>query len=470
MIVKNEEANLGPCLESVADLVNEIIIVDTGSADRTKEIALRFGAKIHDFPWIDSFSAARNESLRHATREWIFWMDADDRLDAENRAKLRDLFANLPAENVGFVMKCLCLPDADTGTSTVVDHVRLFRNNPQVRWTYRIHELILPSIRKLGGDVRWSDVTIRHVGYQDRKVRAGKLERDLRLLSMEHQDQLDEPFTNFNLASVYHEQGRSAEALELFRKSLQRSAPTDSIVRKLYAQIIQCQRHLKQFNDALKTCGDARQHYPHDLEILFQEALTRRDLQDRAGAIACLEQVLENRDGQHFASVDTGLRGYKTRHNLAVFLQEEGRTPDAEKQWRLALEEQPNFVPALAGLAEIQLKSQNWPAFDELLTRLRQTGKGDLDAQTLLARKQLAVRDFASARQTIEQAIAANPQTVWPRVVLTHILLQEARDWRAAEQALLDVLALAPNHAEARQNLDLLRTQMAASKPPPGRE
>ena len=304
MIVKNEEANLGPCLESVADLVNEIIIVDTGSTDRTKEIALRFGAKIHDFPWIDSFSAARNESLRHATREWIFWMDADDRLDAENRAKLRDLFANLPAENVGFVMKCLCLPDADTGTSTVVDHVRLFRNNPQVRWTYRIHEQILPSIRKLGGDVRWSDVTIRHVGYQDRKVRAGKLERDLRLLSMEHQDQLDEPFTNFNLASVYHEQGRSAEALELFRKSLQRSAPTDSIVRKLYAQIIQCQRHLKQFNDALKTCGDARQHYPHDLEILFQEALTRRDLQDRAGAIACLEQVLENRDGQHFASVD----------------------------------------------------------------------------------------------------------------------------------------------------------------------
>ena len=77
MIVKNEEANLPACLESVRGLFGEIIIVDTGSTDRTKEIALQHGAKVFDFPWVDSFSAARNECLRHATRQWIFWMDAD---------------------------------------------------------------------------------------------------------------------------------------------------------------------------------------------------------------------------------------------------------------------------------------------------------------------------------------------------------------------------------------------------------
>jgi len=70
MIVKNEEATLPDCLRSVADLVDEIVVVDTGSSDRTKEIAASFGAKVIDFPWVDSFAAARNESLRHATGDW----------------------------------------------------------------------------------------------------------------------------------------------------------------------------------------------------------------------------------------------------------------------------------------------------------------------------------------------------------------------------------------------------------------
>src|SRR5262249_4480308 len=78
MIVRNEEANIADCLETVRNIVDEIVIVDTGSTDATKSIAERFGARLFDFPWIDSFAAARNESLRHARCEWIFWMDADD--------------------------------------------------------------------------------------------------------------------------------------------------------------------------------------------------------------------------------------------------------------------------------------------------------------------------------------------------------------------------------------------------------
>jgi tetratricopeptide (TPR) repeat protein len=81
MIVKDEEANLPACLESVAGLVQEIVIVDTGSRDGTRQVADRFGARVFDFPWVDSFAAARNESLRHATGDWILWLDADDRLD-----------------------------------------------------------------------------------------------------------------------------------------------------------------------------------------------------------------------------------------------------------------------------------------------------------------------------------------------------------------------------------------------------
>src|SRR5712692_10367639 len=88
LIVKDEEANLHRCLTSAADLVHEIIVVDTGSADYTKDVALRFGAKAFDFSWVDSFAAARNESIRRATGDWILWLDADEWLDEDNRRKL----------------------------------------------------------------------------------------------------------------------------------------------------------------------------------------------------------------------------------------------------------------------------------------------------------------------------------------------------------------------------------------------
>src|SRR5438132_13758737 len=87
MIVRNEEQNLAACLESVADLMDEIVVVDTGSNDRTGDVARRFGARVFDFPWVDSFAAARNESLRRATGDWIFWLDADERINAPDRPK-----------------------------------------------------------------------------------------------------------------------------------------------------------------------------------------------------------------------------------------------------------------------------------------------------------------------------------------------------------------------------------------------
>src|SRR5229473_1042408 len=93
LMVRNEEESLPGCLQSVAGAANEIIVVDTGSTDRTKEVAANFGAKVFDFPWVDDFAAARNECIRHATGDWIFWMDADERMDEVNREKLKQLFS-----------------------------------------------------------------------------------------------------------------------------------------------------------------------------------------------------------------------------------------------------------------------------------------------------------------------------------------------------------------------------------------
>ena len=85
MIVKNEEDTLPRCLESVGGLVEEIIVVDTGSDDRTKEAALEYGAKVYDFPWVEDFSKARNFSFSKATQQYCLWLDADDVIDPEYR-------------------------------------------------------------------------------------------------------------------------------------------------------------------------------------------------------------------------------------------------------------------------------------------------------------------------------------------------------------------------------------------------
>jgi len=112
LTVKNEQDNLPSCLRSVAELVHEMIVVDTGSTDRSKEVAAALGARVFDFTWVDSFAAARNESLRHASGNWIFWLDADEYLDEANRQKVRVLLAKLGQENAAYSMKQCSAPKA----------------------------------------------------------------------------------------------------------------------------------------------------------------------------------------------------------------------------------------------------------------------------------------------------------------------------------------------------------------------
>src|SRR5207247_6425594 len=181
-----------------------------------------------------------NAAMDHATVYWIFWMDADDRFDEANRHKLSELFAGLPGEMLAYTVKCLCPARSDSDAATAVDHVRLFPRHPQLRWEYRVHEQILPALRRLGGRVSFTDVVVEHTGYLDAALRRRKLERDLWLLHLENAEKPDEPFVLFNLGTVYQELGQVREALSMFQRSLARSQTVDAIVRKLHAMIAQC--------------------------------------------------------------------------------------------------------------------------------------------------------------------------------------------------------------------------------------
>ncbi len=399
MIVKNEEHNLAACLAPVRDLVDEIIVVDTGSTDRTRDIARTFGAQISEFPWVDSFSAARNAALDRATGDWAFWMDADDRLDPDNARKLKALFAPLTHENAAYVMKCLCVADGLGGTATAVDHVRLFRHDPRHRWKYRVHEQILPALRATGTTVRWSDVAIQHVGYVDPALRKRKLGRDLRLLELEKTEQPDDPFTLFNLGSVYNELGDMPAAIAALEGSLAGSHPKDSIVRKLHALLAQCHRRAGDPAKAATACRSGRAIYPDDAELLFIESNLLKESKDARGSEELLLKLIHGREDEHFGSVDTGLRGHKARHNLACLYFETNRYAEAESQWRTALVDDPGFLPAHLGLGELYLRQRNWFGVDRTASDLRGHGPvGEAEAESLIGRSLTSRGEHALAR------------------------------------------------------------------------
>ena len=127
--------------------------MDTGSTDRTVEIAEAAGAKVFFFEWCDDFSAARNVSLSHATGDWLLWMDADDTLPPECGAKLHDLVRLAEDRVTGYILQVHIPPAPGDNGFTIVDHVKLFRNWPSLRFEGRIHEQILEPIYRAGGTI-----------------------------------------------------------------------------------------------------------------------------------------------------------------------------------------------------------------------------------------------------------------------------------------------------------------------------
>ncbi|SFS90122.1 Glycosyl transferase family 2 [Marininema halotolerans] len=162
MIVRDEEAVLERCLESVKGFPDEIIIVDTGSKDRTKEIARRWTDQVYDFTWIDDFSAARNFSFSKATMDFICWLDADDVVSEANRLQLIDFKARLQPEVDGVVMDYHTAFDQYGNVTISVRRVRIVNRHSHYRWMGVVHENLWMIKGKANPHVIESDIVIEH--------------------------------------------------------------------------------------------------------------------------------------------------------------------------------------------------------------------------------------------------------------------------------------------------------------------
>jgi tetratricopeptide (TPR) repeat protein len=463
LIARNEEANLPACLESVGDLVDEIVLVDTGSTDRTKEIAAHSGARVHEFAWVDDFAVARNESIRHATGKWIFWLDCDDRVDESERPKLRSLFGQLNDENVGYLMTV-----SSTGWAgvpkVVVDQVRLFPNRPEVRWQYRVHEQITLAIVRSGGTLRPTDVVIRHSGYAERSVYTAKLDRNLRLLYRDQVEHPDDPNILFHMGWTYYAMNRPADALPLLQRSIQLTAPLE-LISLQYSVMALCYRALGQEQQGFAVCKEGRSQFPDDPDLLAYESGLRWKYGDLQGSKECLARLLALLPQMRGSiAIDAGPYGNTVRKNLAVICFSQGRHGEAEAYWRAILATQPDAAYAWMGLSDCWLAEGRTEELQAAAQELEAVPERTADAALLWSRLHLANRNFPAARRVLEDTIARLPGVFYPRVILSEVLCQEGADWPAAEKALRDLLARDPDYSPAREKLRALLQQQGRSE------
>jgi GT2 family glycosyltransferase/tetratricopeptide (TPR) repeat protein len=456
MIARDNAGTIGPALESIKPWVDEMIVVDTGSNDETPMIAKRLGARVHHFPWCDDFSAARNESLKYARGQWIFWMDSDDTIDTANGRQVRLLIRRARGTGIfGFVVQVYCPGAGPEGNNdvTVVDHVKLFRNLPDMRFEGRIHEQILPAIRRLNGDVAWSDAFVVHSGYDHSPAgQEKKKERDLKLLHLEEKERPGHPFTLFNLGMTYNDIGEHAKAIDYFKRSIQNSGSEETHLRKAYSLLVYAHGQSRDLRSAWQACERGVQLFPEDLELRFRKALLLHQLGRLDESAAIYHAVLNDNGERHFNSMDRGIRSFKARQNLAAVYTDMGDFRSAEEQWRLILDEKPEYRRGWRGLSEILLKQNKLREAATLAQRLLNDPR--LRCHGLLLQGEFLERqgDFRSARAAFEQVVREFPNDLEARQILCRFLFERA-DPRDAEAALKHVLQLEPEDAAAYHNL-----------------
>ena len=464
MIVRDNEGILNACLDSIMPWVDEIVIVDTGSHDRTPEIAAKYGAHVYHFPWCDDFAAARNESLRHAHGDWVFWMDSDDTIDCENGRKLRDLASRDSNPDIlGYVMQVHCPSVAGEQDVTIVDHVKMFRNRADLRFECRIHEQILPAIRRAGGEVAFTDIFVTHSG-ADHSVDGlqRKRERDLRLLRLELKDRPDHPFALFNLGMTLADTEDYEGAIEALERSLTVSAPDESHVRKVYALLATCYSQLERFDDGRRICQEGRRHFPRDPELAFREGMLAHHFDCHDEAVEAYEDALANSDARHFSSIDLGITGYKARHNMAIVFADQNRWDDAIAQWRRVISEIPTYREAWRGLTEALLRKGAISDLEELSEQAETIAGMTLEARLIRARVAKARGDFNLAKRLFEETVQnAAVSDLEPLCGMCQFLFEHGEP-REALQAISELIQRDPEDASAHHNLGTTLLRMGA--------
>lgn len=350
MIVKDEADNLPRCLDSVSDLVDEIVVVDTGSTDNTIAIAQSYGAKIHHFEWNHNFSDARNESLKYATGEWILVLDADEVLCAEIRPAIERviqqeaaLVVNLLRQEMGAIQSPYSMVS------------RLFRSHPKICFNRPYHAMIDDSVLPiLKREPQWnvvnlSQVALLHYGYTpDAIADRDKLTKARLTIERFLANHPGEPYACSKLGALYTQIGRVGDGIQLLERGL-KSQPDDPGVR------YELHYHLGIAYSQMKHIEQAAQHYRKAIQQPIMARLklgainNLGNLSKAAGDLAGAKML-------YCKAIQIDPTFAVGHYNLGMVLRAMGQLKDASIHYQQAIALNPDYADAHQNLGVVLLK------------------------------------------------------------------------------------------------------------------
>jgi glycosyltransferase involved in cell wall biosynthesis len=356
MIVKDEEKALPKCLGSVKNVVDEMVVLDTGSSDRTPHIAQKFGAKVYHFQWCNDFSTARNEALKYVTGDWVLVLDADEKLSQKIIPQLREviereeyLLINLVRQEVGAVQSPYSLVS------------RLFRNHPEIRFSRPYHALVDDSATEiLCQEPHWQigylqGVAILHSGYQKNTITQNNKHTKAQAAMEEFlATHPNDPYVCSKLGALYVETGKISEGVELLTRGITAVEENYDILYELYY-------HLGIAYSRLQNPKQAIIHYQAAIKLPIYPML-------KLGAYNNLGNLLKATGDLKSAKTayETALKidpTFATGHyNLGMTFKAMSLFTDAIASYQKAIQLNPNYADAYQNLGVVLLKLGNLQA------------------------------------------------------------------------------------------------------------
>jgi glycosyltransferase involved in cell wall biosynthesis len=451
MIVKDEEKNLPECLESVKDVVDEIIVVDTGSIDRTANIAQSFGAQVYHFKWCDDFAAARNESLRHATGDYILWLDADDRIEKSEAKRLEELKKRLPkAKDRAYALE---LQSPRGGTVEDVSYqTRIFPNLPGVCFEGIIHEQVGFSLQRLGIPFECVPIKVTHYGYSDYKQLPEKAARNLSLLLRQSEKNPSDYVNQFHLAETYGVLGNKSKALEHFKKVIYETNCRDEnpyILLAAYLELAKIYRGMCLYTTAQQILNEASQLYPDSSLVKFYLGELYFYMNNYEDALKELSHVKEDELDLFVIPIPKKAIGYLLHCYKAKCYQllgDQERSSQlldnlerVREEYEKALQYNPDAVECLFDLGTIYLRSGMLNKAQELLEKTLSLGRRDSALYTNLALVYAKQGDDIKAEQWYQEALRQNPNSLEALTNLGHLYIRH-NQLEAAERLFKKVI------------------------------
>ena len=439
MIVKDEEAMLPRCLAAVAPAVDEIVIVDTGSTDRTIEIAREYAATVIEKEWTGSFSDARNASFEAATGDWIIYLDADEVLVADDIQKLRSLTGRTWREAF-YLVETSFTGELGDGAAITNNALRVFRNRPQYRFEGRLHEQIAQNLPLYAaGRIEQSSVRIDHYGYlgavRDAKE---KSRRNLDLLKAQQAESPTDAFLYFNLGTEYSVIGDYSAALSEFERAwgLVKSQGQEDrdYVPSLLQRLVTALRHCGRPAEAIARADEALERFPGFTDMVFAQGLAALALNREDAAVGYWQRCIEMGDAPARFGASVGAGTYLPRISLAELSARRGDLETAKEllDWCIAMH--PDVIAVIAPYASVMLRTGT------SAEALAEDVESRIEQLTPAARFVLATAFFGSgamapAERQYRAVLDARPNSSQVRVQLAETLLNLGRYAEAATAA-----------------------------------